>query len=346
MPYIYSNTIIIILLILFNAFFVAAEYSLLTVRKTKVDQYIKQNIFGFSIVRKALDHLYTVISVTQLGSTICSILLGLFGEPMVEGILFPILRMIPIQSTLTIDRSLAVFITIMLLSFLQMIFGEIIPKTIALQKSDVISRILILPLNLFTFIFGPLVFITNGVSNIFLRLLHLRPFSKKPSDYSQDEIRIILDESMKNRILPHHQARLLSNIFALQRIPITKLMIEKNRLVCFFHDDTLGEIKKKIAENKHMYNRFPIYFTKNLIIGFIHLSDIIRFQKNGDTHIKLNETQFIREILHVNESHPADKLLILMREKNIHAAAIMNQQQELLGVIALADIIEFLVKHR
>lgn len=343
---IYSNILLILVLIGFNAFFVAIEYALLTLRKTKVDQYVKQKVFGFSLVRKALDNLYTIISVTQLGSTICSILLGWFGEPMIEKILFPLIKIIPVHSTIVLDRTVSIILTIIILSFFQILFGEIIPKTIALQKSDLISRLFILPLNFFTILFFPFVFITNSISNIFLKLLHMRPFSKRPIDYTQEEIRIILDESMKNRIIPYHQARLLSNIFALQKTSIVKLMVDKNKLVCFNHYDTLGEIKKKIADTKDAYNRYPIYFSKNLIVGFIHLSDVLRFPENDKNQIKLSDTKLIREILYVNELQPADKLLILMREKGIQAAVIMSQNQELLGIVTLTDIIEFLVNHR
>lgn len=343
---IYTNIFLILILIGFNAFFVAIEYALLTLRKTKVDQYVRQKVFGYSIVRKALDHLYTIISVTQLGSTICSILLGWFGEPMIEKVLFPLIKLIPVDTTIVFDRTLSIILTIIILSFFQILFGEIIPKTIALQKADLVSRIFILPLNFFTILFFPFVFVTNTVSNLFLKLIHMRPFSKKPIDYTQEEIRIILDESMKNRIIPYHQARLLSNIFALQRTPIMKLMVDKNKLVGFNHNDTLGEIKKKIAEIKQAYNRYPIYFSKNLIVGFIHLSDVLRFPENDRNHIKLSDTHLIREILYINELQPADKLLILMREKGIQAAVVMSQNQELLGIVTLTDIIEFLVNHR
>jgi len=343
---IYSNILLIFALIGFNAFFVSIEYALLTLRKTKVDQYVRQKVFGFSIVRKALDNLYTIISVTQLGSTLCSILLGWFGEPMIENILLPLIKLFPIQSTIVLDKTLSVLLTIIILSFFQILFGEIIPKTISLQKADFISRVLILPLNFFTFLFFPFVFITNSLANIFLRLIHMRPFSKQPIDYTQEEISIILEESMKNRIIPHHQARLLSNIFALQKTPIVKLLVDKNKLVCFNHQDTLGEIKKKIADTKDAYNRYPIYFSKNLIVGFIHLSDVLRFPEDDKNHIKLGDTKLIREILYINETHPADKLLILMREKGIQAAVVMSQGQELLGIVTLTDIIEFLVNHR
>ncbi|MBI3366746.1 HlyC/CorC family transporter [Candidatus Roizmanbacteria bacterium] len=343
---IYNNILLIIVLIGFNAFFVAIEYALLTLRKTKVDQYVRQKVFGYSVVRKALDNLYTIISVTQLGSTICSILLGWFGEPMIEKVLFPLLKMIPVSTTMVIDKTVSIVLTIIILSFFQILFGEIIPKTIALQKADIISRALILPLNFFTILFFPFVIITNSLANLFLKLIHMRPFSKKPIDYTQEEIRIILDESMKNRIIPYHQARLLSNIFSLQRTSIVKLLVDKNKLVCFHHNETLGDIKKKVAENKQAYNRYPIYFSKNLIVGFIHLSDVLRFPEGEKNHIKLSDTHLIREILYVNETHPADKLLILMREKGVHAAVVMSQSQELLGIVTLTDIIEFLVHHR
>ncbi len=342
-----NEIILVLLLILLNAFFVSAEYALLTLRKTKVDQYVRQKILGFSLVRSALDHLFTIISVTQLGSTICNLLLGWFGEPMIEGILLPLVKSVHIRQILLVDRTVSIVMTVIILSFFQMIFGEIIPKTISLQKSDLISRLVIVPLNIFTFIFGPFVFIINSIANGFLKLIHLRPLSKRPIDYTQEEIRIILDESLKNRILPHHQAKLLSNIFALQKTPLTKLMIPKNKLICFYHNDNLEDVKKKISENKSIYNRYPVFYSKNLIIGFIHLSDLLRFADDHRARLKLNETNFVREILHVSETYPSDKLLVQMIEKGVHAATVTNQQdQELLGIVTYTDIVEFLIRNR
>jgi len=333
-------------LLAFNAFFVAAEYSLLTLRKTKIDQYVRQRILGYGSVRNALDHLYSVISTTQLGSSICSILLGWIGEPMIEKVLYPLIKLIPIQSTILVNRSISVVITISLLSFLQMIFGEIIPKTIALQKSYAMSRIIILPLNFFNILFSPFIYVTHIFSNIFLKIIHMNPLSKQPTDYTSEEIRTILNESMKNHSLPNHQGHLLTNIITLRRTPITKLMIEKNKLIYFNFGDNLESIKKKIADSKYYFNRYPVYFSKNLIIGYIHISDILRFPEVGMKDIKLRETGLIRDILHVSDTYPADKLLIQMKQKGIHVAVVKTQEQELLGIVTLTDIIEYLVNHR
>lgn len=341
-----SNSILVFGLIILNAFFVAAEYALLTLRKTKVDQYVRQRVLGFAMIRRALDNLYAVISATQLGSTLCSILIGWFGEPLIENMLVPLIKMIPYKVAPIVVQSISVVITIGLLSFLQMIFGEIIPKTIALQKSELVSRLLIIPLNFFTFLFSPFILITNAVSNSFLKLLKLRPGQKEQIDYSQEEIKVILTESMKSRTLPPHQAHLLTNILSLQRTSLSKLMIEKNKLFSVSHNETLDEIKKRIADNKHSYNRYPVFFTKNLIVGYIHLSDILRFSENGKSHMRLSDTNLIRDILHITDQYPPDKLLIQMREKGIHVAAVKSHDQELLGVVTLTDIIEFLVNHR
>lgn len=341
-----SQVTLVIGLILLNGFFVGAEYAILTLRKTKIDQYVRQHVFGFYLVRKALDNMFVVISATQLGSTLCSILIGWFGQPIIEGLLYPLIRMIPMKIAPVVVNSLSVVITLILLSFLQMIFGEIIPKTIALQKSTTVARLLIVPLNFFTLLFGPFIYVTNKISSMFLKLMHLHAAPKESLDYTQEEIKIILNESMKSRTLPHHQAHLLTNILALQRTPVTKLMIERAKLISFSHSDTLDEIKKKVAESKHSFNRYPIFFSKNLIVGFIHLSDILRFSENGESHRKLNETNLIRDIIHINDSYPADKLFIQMRAKEIHIAAVKNQDQELLGIVTLTDIIGFLVNHR
>lgn len=341
-----SQVVLLAVLLAFNAFFVAAEYSILTLRKTKIDQYVRQRILGYGSVRKALDHLYAIISTTQLGSSLCSILLGWIGEPMIEKALYPLMRLIPLPSTILVNRSISIIITISLLSFLQMIFGEIIPKTIALQKSYLVSRLIILPLNLFNLIFSPFIYVTNGISNIFLKIIHMNPLSKQPTDYTAEEIRTILNESMKNHTLPNHQGHLLTNIITLRKTPITKLMIDKSKLTYFNFNDNLEHIKKKIAENKYLYNRYPVYFSKNLIIGYIHISDILRFPEVGMKDIKLRETGLIREILHINENYQADKLLIQMRQKGIHVAVVKTQEQELLGIVTLTDIIEYLVNHR
>ncbi len=340
------NFIIVPVLIVLNGFFVAAEYSLLSLRKTRIDEYIKQNIFGYKWVRKALDHMFSIISVTQLGSTLCSILIGLYGEPLIELTLIPLLVFLPFPISETFIQSTSIFVTIILLSFLQMIFGEMMPKAVALQKSESVSRLLILPLHVFIFIFSPFILITNGVASFFLRLMHLQPESKENIDYSEEELKLIVKESRRSRTLPPHLAHLLTNILILQAMPLTKLMIPIERLVSFKHDETLESVKKRIAESRHSFNRYPVYFSKDLIIGYIHISDIIRFSENGNAQKKLNETKLIRDILHVSDSYPADKLLVQMRSKGIHVAAVKSNDQGLLGVVTLADLIQYVVNHR
>ncbi len=101
-------------------------------------------------------------------------------------------------------------------------------------------------------------------------------------------------------------------------------MIPKDRLISFKHDETLEEVKKKVADSKHVYNRYPVYFSKDLIVEYIHISDILRFSEIGNAFKKLNETKLIRDILHISDSYSADKLLVQMRSKGIGVAVVKS----------------------
>lgn len=342
----FTYVFFITILIGFNAFFTAAEYALLGLRKSKIDQYVRENIIGFTVVRKALDNLHIIIPTTQLGSTACNILIGLIAEPIIERYLLTFIGYGAVAIPASFGQPLAIAITLIMLSFIQMVLGEIVPKTIALQKAATVARVLIVPLNFFSKLFSPLIIITNKVSSIFLKIMRMKPYFENNVDYSKEEIQVIVDESIKRGIIPDYQARLLKNIMALQQTPASKLVVKKTELKSFFHDEEVDNIKNKISKNNYSYNRYPVFMSKDMIIGYVHISDILRFPVNGSKHTRLNQTNLIRKILYTYDKEPLDVLLNQMHVRGVHAAVVTNDAEKHVGLLTLDNIVDFLVGHK
>ena len=161
----------VFLLILLTGFFVAAEFALVKIRATRIDELVARNAFGARKVQYALRHINEYLSATQLGITIATLILGNFGEHILEGILAPAIAFVPASIRSVSLKVLA----LLLIVVLEVVIGEMAPKTLAIQRAEKIILALIYPLDLFYKLFKPLIFLMNGMASVVLRPLGLRP---------------------------------------------------------------------------------------------------------------------------------------------------------------------------
>lgn len=316
-----------------NAFFVASEYALLTLRKSKIDYLIRKKTPGFKRVKKSVNNIFDILSATQLGTTVCSILIGWYGGTLVNIAFF---------STSTI----AILLTLGILTVIQVVMGELIPKSVAINKSTTISRIIIIPLNIFIFIFKPFIKLLQTIAEFILKILRLDRLNKhSQSDYTTGEIKIILEQSKKIGIIPLPQVDIISNTFQLNKITVKKLMIKIKKLTGFKQDHTIHHIYNKIIKKELTYNRFPIFSSNSKhIVGFIHISDIIRLKAKHNKNVRLYNTDSLRKVLYTSDAKKVDEMLIEMNKKRINIAVSQNKNKQDTGIITLSDIINYLIK--
>src|SRR5260221_3599726 len=181
----------VVVLVLVNAFFVAAEYALVSVRPTRVEELLQQGGPGARSVKKALEQLDRFIAATQLGVTVASLTLGWLGEPALSGLLEPLLSLLPAAWVGVAGRTLSAIIAFVVITFLEVVVGELMPKAIALQRAESIALVVSQPTLLIGLIFTPFIWIVNGTGNVLLRLIGISPASGQDSIHSEQELRLL-----------------------------------------------------------------------------------------------------------------------------------------------------------
>ncbi len=334
---------LILLLILLNGFFVASEFALVAVRKTRIVELARKGDFAAKLIQKALSQLDLFISATQLGVTIASLGLGWVGEPMFADILKPIFASWPKELMLISAHSLAIACAFILITFFHIVLGELVPKTFALQKAEVLASFIIIPLYIFSYVFRPFIWIVKSVSNLLLKGIGLYSTSSAyESVHSEEEVKMILAQSASTGAIPQKEAEMVNNVFRLSEIPVKHIMVPRTEIVAFALTTKLKDVVSQIEKSIH--SRYPIYEQSiDTITGFIHIKDIYKAALKINGEKKLHEMNFIREIIHVPETKKADRVLLDMRKKRIHIAVVNDEFGGTAGMVTLEDLLESLV---
>ncbi|MBI4078767.1 MAG: HlyC/CorC family transporter [Candidatus Levybacteria bacterium] len=333
---------IVILLVLLNGYFVASEFALVAVRKTRIDELVKKGNAAAKLVQKAILDLDSFISATQLGITLASLALGWIGEPAIAHFLEPHLQFLPKDIALFSAHTLSIIIAFSIITFLHIVLGELAPKTVALQKAELTSLFVIAPLSLFTTVFRPFIWILNSAGSLVLRIFGFSAPSGHQLVHSEEEIKMLLTQSAASGIIPQKEVEMVYSVFRLGDIPVKQIMIPRTDIIAFNVSTSLNDIIKRAI--RHPHSRFPVYeHSIDTIIGFIHIKDIYKTILKTKSDTLLSQTHLIRVIISVPETKRIDEVLRDMRNKRIHIAVVNDEYGGTAGIITLEDVIESLV---
>jgi putative hemolysin len=349
----------VVLLVFLNGYFVASEFALVAVRKTRIDLLVKQGNKSARLVQKSIARLDTFISATQLGITLASLALGWIGEPAMAHFLEPFLaNYFPENLSIISSNGLAIIIAFSIITILHIVLGELVPKTIALQKAELTSLIIITPLSLFAVVFKPFIWILNSAGNLILKLVGFPAPSGHQLVHSEEEIKMILAQSVEEGALEKEEVEMVYKVFSLADTPVDKIMVPKAKIIALEKNTPISKVIK--VTQKHQDSRFPVYEGKiDSIIGFVHIKDIYRNLASDSKIISIKDTlknflkinkekrladlKIIRKIPFVKESDRIDDVLILLRQKRTHIAVVCSKNGEVTGIVTLEDIVEKLV---
>lgn len=333
---------LVILLVLLNGYFVASEFALVAVRKTRIDELAKQGNVTAKLLQGALQHLDSYISATQLGITLASLALGWIGEPAIAHFLEPYFTFLPRDAAFFTAHTFAVITAFSIITFLHIVLGELAPKSIALQRSEATSLIIITPLILFTKLFRPVIVFLNGAGQLVLKLLGLSGPGGHQLVHSEEEIRMLLSQSALEGAIPSKEVEMVYNVFQLGDTPVKYIMIPRTDVLAFNIASSLENVIRRIEQHPH--SRFPVFEnTRDSIIGFVHVKDIYRELLKHGKNKKLSELGITRTIISVPEVKKIDAVLQDMRRKRIHIAVVHDEYGGTAGIVTLEDIIESLV---
>ena len=277
-----------------------------------------------------------------MGITLASLALGWIGEPAIAHFLEPYLTFLPKEITSISVHTLSIIIAFTIITFLHIVLGELAPKTIALQRAETASMIIIVPLTLFTKFFRPFIWILNGAGSLVLKAFGFTAPSGHQLVHSEEEIRILLSQSALEGAITSKEAEMVYNVFRLGDIPVKQIMVPRTDIIAFNVSLSLKEIVKRVQ--RHPHSRFPVYeHSIDTVIGFVHIKDIYKDVFKSTDGKRLSETKLIREIISVPLTKRIDEVLLDMRKKRVHIAVVNDEYGGTAGMVTLEDILESLV---
>ncbi|UFJ41467.1 hemolysin family protein [Brevibacillus humidisoli] len=331
------NLFLVALLIIATAFFVAAEFAIVRLRSSRVDQMVIEGKKNAQAVQRVTSNLDGYLSACQLGITITALGLGWLGEPTVERILEPVFEHYGLPAG--ISAVLSFVIAFATITFLHVVLGELAPKTVAIQKAEFVSLLTAKPLIFFYKVMYPFIWSLNGSANWFVRLFGIKPAKEHEEAHSEEELRIILTESYKSGKINQSEYSYVNRIFTFDERLAREIMVPRTDMVCIdLHDDRKQVIKMMKTEQ---YTRFPVMDgDKDQIKGFINTKQFF-MQISEDPDLDLST--FIQPVLTISEAIPIKNLLRKMQQQHVHMAILVDEYGGTSGLITIEDILEEIV---
>jgi CBS domain containing-hemolysin-like protein len=333
--------IAVLLLVLANGFFVAAEFSLVSVRRTRIAELVAQGKPGAHWVQKAIENPDRVIAATQLGITLASLGLGWIGEPALSHILEPVILLFPTGLRPEVSHSLAAGLAFALITFLHVVAGELAPKSIALQDPERTSLVVASPTLWTERIFKPAIWALNGTGNALLRLMGVQPASGHQLAHSVEELKMLVTASAQGGVVEAEESEMLHAIFGLGDLLVRQVMVPRTEITGVEADVLLGEIIPLVTQST--YTKFPVY-DDNLdqILGIVHVKDLLRAMQDPDCQ-DCTARAFVREAIYVPETIPVSELLKRFRLNKQHIAIVLDEYGGTAGLVTLEDLLEEIV---
>jgi CBS domain containing-hemolysin-like protein len=326
----------VILLVLLNGFFVAAEFAIVKVRATQIDSLVKSGLRRARIAQHVVANLDKYLSASQLGITMTSLGLGWLGEPVVAHMLEPMFAWVGISDpTLVSTISFAVGFTI--ITFLHIVIGEQAPKWLAIQRAQRTTMFVAGPLHLFLVIFRPFIWLLNLSANAFLRWFGIEPVNESDMAHSEEELRLLLS---KGKVLTTTGRTISLAAIELRNRTVREVMVPRTNVAFLSTEKSLEENLALAEENQ--FTRYPLS-EKDLdhVIGMIHLKDLFKLKGTHGSGDKLLEIK--REMLFVPETTPLEKVLNLFLSKRVLMAVAVDEYGGTAGLVTLENVLEELV---
>ncbi|UZE44794.1 hemolysin family protein [Selenomonas sputigena] len=338
-PFLLSLKILVVFLLVFgNAFFVAAEFSIVKMRSSRLDVLIAEGNRRASYAKKLADRLDVALSVTQLGITIVSLGLGWLGEPVVASLLHPAFSWfgVPESAVETVSFAIAFF----LITSLHIVGGELIPKNVAIRKVESVALTVALPLLVFQRIMYPFVWLLNHVANWAEERMGFSVVTKEEDvAHTEEEIRVLMEESHRQGFIDKTELEFVDNVFDFADLSVREIMIPRTDMVCLDLEDSLEESIETAMEER--LTRYPICDGgKDNVIGFLHIKDFLQtlYKKESPDLRKL-----ARHALVVPEAMAVSRLLQTMQQERSQLAIVVDEYGGTAGMVTIEDVIEEIV---
>ena len=327
-------------LVALNGFFVAAEFALVAVRKTRVEEMVAQGVPGAKAVQDAVNHLDHAIAATQLGITLASLALGWAGEPALARLLEPLFQhALPEAWARVAAHSVVVGTAFFLITFMHVVFGELVPKTLALQAPDRTSLWVARPLVGFAWVSRPLVMLMNGAGNALLRLFGFKPAGAEAMVHSVEELSLLIEDSSESGTISKRQAELVEKVFRLSGKRVKDCLVPREKMAALELRTPPEQALEAVRRGAH--TRMPVYDgTPDNVVGIINTKDLFYlFSLQG---VVVLEDALYPALFLKPDADVADALELFRRARR-PMALVRDDGGQVLGLITMEDVLEEIV---
>lgn len=334
-----AGLIAIPVLVALNGFFVAAEFALVAIRATRVEELVQQGVARAKAVKAAIANLDRSIAATQLGITIASIALGWVGERAMEHLLRPVFDFLPDHIAFVSRHAVSVAVAFSFVTFMHVVFGELIPKAIALQTPDRTALLIAPPLNAFAWFTRPVVWFMNGIGNRLIRLIGYKPSGEGEEVHSLEELRLIIRDTHEAGLLERDQAEFVHNVFQLTDKKVRDCMIPREKLDAIEIHTKPAKVLEMVRAVGH--TRLPVYDgTLDNVVGILNTKNLFYILTLGHV-VVLEDALYPATFIDPDES--IAQALRLFRRIRRPMAIVRDKEKKVLGMITLEDVLEEIV---
>ena len=339
----------VLLLVGMNAFFSAAEFSLVAIRLSRVRQLVEEGEPRAKIVEALLGDLGRVVSGVQVGITVASLLLGYFGEVTLAGILSPLLEAIPHPWAAVIAHASALVLAFGLLTILQVVLGELVPKGLSLARAERVALLIARPFHWFLGAFRWAIDLLDGIAEKIVRALGVVSPHSHTLVRSTEELQVMIQQAQDRGLLPAAEVKFIQSAMELGQVQVREVMVPRPDVHALPVNSSLEDVMKMFATTQR--SRIPVYEgTLDHILGFLHIKDLIwvLLERARRAEERLPPPDFhlrslLRDVLIVPETKPASELLLEFRSRRTGLAMVVDEFGSILGLATLEDILEQMV---
>lgn len=333
-----TQVIITLVLVFLNGFFVAAEFAIVKIRATQLEQKAQDGNAMAILSKKIVANLDGYLAATQFGITLASLGLGWIGEPVVSKILISGMELVGISLDPELAHQIALPAAFAIITVLHIVFGELAPKSIAIQRPEATTLFLSYPLHAFYLVFRPVVWVLNGIANFILKGIGITP-THGSEVHSSDELRYLVQQQKDSGMIEAADYDLIKNAFNFSERIAKQVMIPRPQIVGIdINDFNEAKLEKIIEEG---YSRMPVYEdTLDQIVGVLHLKDLLLKMRKGE---EIVISTLVRPVATVHESKPIGALLRDFQVNHQQMAVIIDEYGGVDGIVTMEDILEELV---
>ncbi len=334
--------ILVVLLVVFvNAFFVAAEFSIVTIRPTRVEQLVAAGHPLGRSLRRAVRNPTPFIATTQLGVTAAGVALGWIGEPTLAEVIERSLGFFPESVAHVSAHSVAVALAFVLITSISIVLGELIPKNLALQRPEGVAFVVIEPMTVLQTIFNPFVWLLTSAGTLGLRLFGLTAPPRHGLVYSVDELKMLVTASRQAGVLEENEEDMIERVFNFDEVHAHEVMVPRTEMVSVPLTATIGRVVELAAKTHH--TRFPVFRESiDNVVGVVYLVDLLRRFGQVDLN-KASIRRFVRDPLVLPETIAVNVLIERMRQHKTHIGILVDEYGGTAGLVTLTDVLERIV---